>query len=682
MAGYPGSFIAGTAAAPTAAGAPGIWRVAEAMQAKAAGNWPAQVTADPLFNYVTLLLSGDGTNGAQNNTFLDASGNNLTITRNGNTTQGSLSPFGDRWSNYFDGSGDTLTTSGTDLALGAGDFTIEYWVNAAVVSDARTIFNFSPTAAGGAYGFFVRMNGTSGWQFYLGNGSSWVASGNFGSFSTNPINGVWQHHAVVRQNGVLKFYINGAEAFSVANTTNITHQYLTLGNYAGYVWWGYISNFRAVKGSALYTSNFTPPVRPLTAVAGTSLLTCHANRFVDGSSNNFTITRNGDVRVEKFSPFSPSSAYTPAALGGSAYFDGTGDFLLSATSSTLAFSTNDFTIEAWVYPLSTAGSTVGIFGSISTGINGVGMSLDQAWVGTSNIIATYNWSSLVPRSAWTHLAVTRQTGTLRWFVNGKLVNSVANSTNIESNRMVVGARYTDGTFTMNGYVSGARAINGTAEYTTTFTPPTAPPTAITDTSLLLNFTNAGIFNSAEQNNLETVGNAQISTAVTKFGTGSMSFDGVASYLNIPFQTTLVFGTGDWTIEGWFYAFDTTSVNIYDSRPAGTQGAYPMIWINASAQLALWVSSADRIVSSTISANQWYHFAFVRSSGVTKLYLDGVKTGVDYADSNNYLSSNVRIGYNANNVYPFNGYIDDFRITKGVARYTDNFTPPEAPFPDK
>mgnify|MGYP003349823598 CR=1 FL=1 len=60
---------------------------------------------DPQFDYVTLLLNGDGTNGGQNNTFLDSSTNNFTITRNGNTTQGSFSPYGNLWSNYFGGSG-------------------------------------------------------------------------------------------------------------------------------------------------------------------------------------------------------------------------------------------------------------------------------------------------------------------------------------------------------------------------------------------------------------------------------------------------------------------------------------------------------------------------------------------------------------------------------------------------
>ena len=69
------------------------------------------VVPDQYFDYVTALLNTSGTNGAQNNTFIDSSTNNFTITRNGNTTQGSFSPFGENWANYFDGTGECLSVS-------------------------------------------------------------------------------------------------------------------------------------------------------------------------------------------------------------------------------------------------------------------------------------------------------------------------------------------------------------------------------------------------------------------------------------------------------------------------------------------------------------------------------------------------------------------------------------------
>jgi len=86
-------------------------------------------TTDPQFNYVTMLLHGDGTNGAQNNTFLDSSSNAFTVTRSGNVTQGSFSPYGSNWSNNFNGSSDYLSSpANTALNMGTGNWTIECWV--------------------------------------------------------------------------------------------------------------------------------------------------------------------------------------------------------------------------------------------------------------------------------------------------------------------------------------------------------------------------------------------------------------------------------------------------------------------------------------------------------------------------------------------------------------------------
>ena len=112
---------------------------------------------------------------------------------------------------------------------------------------------------------------------------------------------------------------------------------------------GYISNVRIVKGSALYTSNFTPSTTPLTAVSGTSLLTCNSNRFVDNSSNAYSITVNGDTAVTPFSPFAPSAAYSSTTNGGSMYMENnTNNGLIIPYDETLDI-TGDFTIECWYY---------------------------------------------------------------------------------------------------------------------------------------------------------------------------------------------------------------------------------------------------------------------------------------------------------------------------------------------
>ena len=118
---YPGGFISSTAPTVNANTAKGVWTLEEAMQYIKAGRWPVPTgNGDPYFQYNSILLPGQGTNGAQNNTFLDSSTNNFTITRNGNTTQGTFTPFSQAagyWGNYFDGTGDYFTSSTSLLNL-------------------------------------------------------------------------------------------------------------------------------------------------------------------------------------------------------------------------------------------------------------------------------------------------------------------------------------------------------------------------------------------------------------------------------------------------------------------------------------------------------------------------------------------------------------------------------------
>ena len=119
-------YAANVTTSPNYAQYNGVFTLAQQAQATTSGQW----CTDPFFKNTTLLLRADGTaNASQNNTFLDSSTNNFTITRNGNTTQGTFSPYGNLWSNYFDGSGDYLTVAdNAALDLGGGQYTIEAWV--------------------------------------------------------------------------------------------------------------------------------------------------------------------------------------------------------------------------------------------------------------------------------------------------------------------------------------------------------------------------------------------------------------------------------------------------------------------------------------------------------------------------------------------------------------------------
>jgi hypothetical protein len=189
-----------------------------------------------------------------------------------------------------------------------------------------------------------------------------------------PLN-TWTHVAFTRASGTNRLFVNG----NLCTTTGTLSQAISTGGYPVYIgaflyssignyyFNGYISNVRLVKGTAVYTAAFTPPTAPLTAITNTSLLTCQTNRFKDSSTNNFAITISGSPAVQIFSPFGTTTQYDPNVNGGSAYFNGSTDYLTAPTGTAFQFA-GYFTIEAWVYSLSATGQAnySGIFDTRAT----------------------------------------------------------------------------------------------------------------------------------------------------------------------------------------------------------------------------------------------------------------------------------------------------------------------------
>jgi hypothetical protein len=177
------------------------------------------------------------------------------------------------------------------------------------------------------------------------------------------------------------------------------------------------------------------------------------------------------------------------------------------------------------------------------------------------------------------------------------------------------------------------------------------------------------------------GDAQISTAQSKFGGSSIAFDGSGDYLTIPSQSAFNFETNDFTIEFWWRATAGSPGGLVD---LGLN--YGGIGIYQSTILRVRVAGLDKINVGLFSFNQWVHVALSRSSTSLRLFFDGIQQGATVSDSTDLSNSfaNIVVGAFVSGGSYFAtpaAYIDDLRITKGVARYISNFTPPTAPFPE-
>jgi hypothetical protein len=202
-------------------------------------------------------------------------------------------------------------------------------------------------------------------------------------------------------------------------------------------------------------------------------------------------------------------------------------------------------------------------------------------------------------------------------------------------------------------------------------------------SLLLhmNGTNGGtafLDNSPFPSAIQVFGGATTSTAQVKFGTAS--YLGVTGgYLTTTTNNPFAFGTADYTIECWIrttsFAAQQNILYIANITASG-------FVINTSGQIVFILGSNNRIVSSAISLNQWVHFAQTRQTSITRMFINGVAQATTYNDATNYTAAgNLWIIGASGAAGPIVGNIDDLRITKNICRYTANFTPPIAQFPD-
>ena len=179
-------------------------------------------------------------------------------------------------------------------------------------------------------------------------------------------------------------------------------------------------------------------------------------------------------------------------------------------------------------------------------------------------------------------------------------------------------------------------------------------------------------------------NAQLDTTVKKFGSAALKLDGSNDSISIPSSGDLGFGTNtDFTIEFWAYANTTglTSATLFDLRDAGTDAEGISVAFRAAGEVDMRVGTTTAITGSGagIATGVWKHYALARDGTNTRLFVDGTQRGIKTSDTTDYgASKGLVIGADFDGASQnVTGWIDDFRIERGVAKYTSNFTAPTA-----
>jgi len=655
------------------------------------GSGAVASPVDDDFNTVAFLSHFDGANNGVNNVFDDGSASNHTITAVSTINQGSFSPFSrpdGEWANGFYVGSSIKFPASADFAFGTGNFTVECFVFLNSWAGDAVMVDFRPTNGAYTDTFSFSLN-SSGSPIFYTNTSNALG----GTVSL----GVWHHLALVKTSGVMKVYIDGTGQNAVSNSVNWSRNGAPsigatksgLSNSGSLD--GFVSNVRVVKGTAVYTSDFTAPTSALTAITNTKLLTCQNNRLVDNSASARAVTAVGTPLLTPFGPILTRKAYDPAVNGGSATGSGT-DYLIADSSSDFAIGTSDFCIEMWLFPTTTPDGTLEIPFSTRRSAGGNYMFLhydnNQISIGTSGQFKLNLATTAIKPFQWNHVCWARSSGVSMAFINGVKIGQANDTTDYLQEGVTVfgvnGQHYT-------GNMACFRFVNGSnPRGTSTFAIPTTAPTAVTNTKLLLNMVNAQAFDSAASNNLTLYDDAHTSTVAYKFGTASLHLDGTGDYAQMPYSSLFEMGAGPYTVECFIKTSDANGeiIGAFNGSSPYKGWLFGIGFTASDGRLTVYNANASNYETvkstATVNNNAWRHVAFSKAGQTLKFFIDG---NLDSTHTLNYVGvgsdQNIVVGASSNPTRDrfFNGYIDELRITEAT-RYTANFTAPEEPFPDK
>jgi hypothetical protein len=624
----------------------------------------------------------------------------------------------------FNGTSQYLTVPySSAFNFGTGDFTIEGWINLSSLSVNYYVLAGTWTT-GTSDEWLIQIQNNNTIRFLTTAGTSF--------YSATITTGVWYHIAGVRSGSTITLYVNGASVGSYTNANSIgsVSKTVYIGAQETAIWYvnGYISNFRIVKGTALYTSNFAIPSAPLRNITGTSLLTLQNATIVDNSSNASTITNVGSVTTSTISPTAiPVNGLSPPAVdylvvaggGGGGYIGGGGGAggLLQGSVPVAAGSAITVTVGS-----GGAGGTGGAAGA--SGTNSVFGAISSTGGGGGGA----NSSASPGLSGGSGGGASASSGYLVGGVSGQGIVGQGNAGGLSYG----GTNYTGGggggagTVGLNGNVNAAgnggagiaSAINGTV---TTYSGGGAGPADTNGTggsggvggggaggisrgatggsgtvNGVTGSTNTGgggggygvsgtggaggsgivilSYPDIYAGAAATTGSPTVSTS----GSGSISFNRSDQYLSTS-ATQIIPSTGDFTVEAWIYPTAFTGNPVFCGQGSAGDADRTLFFISTGGVPTFTNGPSFTLASTgTVSLNAWTYIAFTRSGSTGTWYINGSAAGTGSLSGISIQNTILTIGGSnpAWTVQYFGGYISNFRISTVAKTITST---PIAPF---
>lgn len=559
-------------------------------------------------------------------------------------------------------------------------------------------FSIFKSSTNEIYALFNNTAGAQGAKLIFLSASQFVAN-------------TWYHLAIVKNNDTFSTYCNGKlvqSKPSVAILDSFTYYpqantgSLHFGRRADllgvnfYPFHGYMDNI-ALYMEAIYTSDFTP-----TNNKDIKKAAIYLNADDVGLSRNL-IDEAGLSIITK-------SDNVDYGLGGPAWnvnnihttsFDSDVNIIEYSESSKYQINSNqDFTLECWFNTKTLTGNNIASVGSE----NGFNLFIENNNVkfgtsGGSTLIPLASYTAL-SANRWYHTAVTRESGTLKMYINGTLVSTTSDNTEFTVGSLRIGSGPNGW---HDGFITDFRLTKNQVLYSTTFTTPTAYLTETSNGGATPSITpvlsNVAFLYCSESTTptseklLPTIaGNSSIIAAVSTVGTpftaeveytkdshsGSIFFDGTGDLATVSERNNeFTFGTSDFTIEFWYYPLVTTG-NILKTFSGSTDLADGVSFYFSNTTTPAVKLGNNNTTEVLLQANantlkQWNHFALTKKDDIYRFFING-----KLADSAYYSGLNLQNDSDSLIMgETCNGYISDIRVVKGQAVYVDTFDTPNS-----